>query len=388
MSVVNQMLRELDQRQASAQDRAGLPQRLRTLPSLPLDKLQPWHWLLGGAFIGALAAGGAVWFMAPAETFIPAPVVTAAPVHTPPVTQPAAPPPPVAVDNRAAEEALRPPIDLADMKLSMFLSLGKLSDAPVDSPAQPESPPASKTEVKPEAKMQPLPKAESKPEAKPESKAEPIPKPKSALPPAASPASAPEGKIDKRGTGLGHEMADAEYRKGMQAVKRGEQAAAQAMFLRALELDPGLAKARQALLSVLVGARQWGDAQRVAQAGLQLDSAQPGWAMILARLQFEQGDAVTAVDTLQRHAAHATTDADYQGFFAYLLQKQQRPAEAAERFKLALALRPAEGRWWFGLGLALESAGKAGEAREAYAKAREVGNLSADMAAVVDQKLR
>ncbi|MDO9242705.1 MAG: tetratricopeptide repeat protein, partial [Rhodocyclaceae bacterium] len=136
------------------------------------------------------------------------------------------------------------------------------------------------------------------------------------------------------------------------------------------------------------GSRQWDAARQVAQSGLAVDPTQSGLATILARLQFEQGDTTAALDTLTRHAAHANGNADYQGLFAYLLQKQQRPAEAAQRFQAALALRPNEGRWWFGLGLTLESAGRGGEAKEAYAKAREVGNLPADMVAVIEQKLR
>jgi MSHA biogenesis protein MshN len=199
-----------------------------------------------------------------------------------------------------------------------------------------------------------------------------------------------EAQIDKhaKGGGQARDMAEAEYRKGMQAVKRGENSAAVSPLQHALELDPTLAKARQALLSVLVSGKQWGAAQQVAQSGLALDPTQAGWATILARLQFEQGDAPGAVDTLARHAAHAGNDADYQGLHAYLLQKMQRSAEAAQRFRAALALRPNEGRWWFGLGLALESSGRGGEAKEAYAKAKEVGHLPPDMLSVIEQKLK
>jgi MSHA biogenesis protein MshN len=174
----------------------------------------------------------------------------------------------------------------------------------------------------------------------------------------------------------------------MQAARRGDHVAALPALQRALEIEPTHAKARQALLSVLVGSRQWNEARQVAQTGLAVDPTQSGLATILARLQFEQGDSPAALDTLSRHAIHAGDNADYQGLFAYLLQKQQRPAEAVQRFQAALALRPGEGRWWFGLGLSLESAGRTAEAKEAYARAKEVGNLAADMAAVVDQKLR
>ena len=126
----------------------------------------------------------------------------------------------------------------------------------------------------------------------------------------------------------------------------------------------------------------------MAQNGLALDPAQSGWAMIVARLQFEQNNAPAAIETLEGYAAHAASDADYHGFFAYLLQKQQRPGEAAQHFQIAVGLRPSEGRWWFGLGRSREANGHLKEAQQAYAKALEVGNLPADMAAVVAEKLR
>lgn len=182
--------------------------------------------------------------------------------------------------------------------------------------------------------------------------------------------------------------AGAAYREGMAAVRRGDMTAAHALLQRALERDPALAPARQELLALLVADRRWPEAQQVAQSGLALDPAQSGWAIILARLQIEQGDAAGAVATLERHAVHADRDAEYQGLFAYLLQKQRRSREAAERFTAALALRPDESRWWFGLGTALEAAGSGDKARLAYVRARENGKLPAEMAAVVAEKLR
>lgn len=374
MSVINQMLRSLDDRQATDKDRAGLKAPLRSLPVEQLARRGALPLLAAGALLGALVAGAAVWWMAPkpaAPPPPPPPVVVPAPPPPAPVPAAIAPAPAPDAARVAAEETLRPPIDLADMKFSLLLAHA------------PESPGAA------EPKPAPAPAAAvAKP---PVAAAPPAPKPAAPKPAEAKPAptAAADAQIDKRTPGgMANEKADAEYRKGMQVVKQGDSAAALPLFQRALELDPMLARARQALLSVLVGARQWSEAQRVAQAGLALDPAQPGWAMILARLQFEQGETAAALDTLTRHAAHAQSNADYHGLFAYLLQKQQRPAEAAEHFRTALSLRPSEGRWWFGLGLALETAGQVAAAREAYLKAREIGNLQSDMAAVVEQKLR
>ncbi len=198
-----------------------------------------------------------------------------------------------------------------------------------------------------------------------------------------------DGHIEKQPKGgQSRELAEAEYRKGMQAAAVGDSAAAIPALQRVLDIDPRHVKARQALLSVLAANRQWDEVRQVAQSGLALDPTRSVWASILARLQHEQGDTDGALKTLETHAAHADGDADYQGMFAFLLHKRQRHAEAVQRYQAALALRPGEGRWWYGLGLALEGAGRGDEAKAAYGKARDAGNLPADMLGLVEQKLR
>jgi len=367
MSVINQMLRDLDARHASEKERTGLPPQLRTLPPLPVTRPKQWRLLAVGMAAGAVIAGlFASVFLGFGPTVAPG-AVPPAPTFSDSAGQSNPPVPP------KVEEERHPSGETGEMKLATQLMA---FPEPLLAPAPPPVTPAV---VKP------------KPDpAKPAPAPSPAPAPREAKPaPATSPPPPAEAQIEKRSKdGRAHDQAENEYHKGVQAVRRGDTAAALPSLQRALELDPAHAKARQALLSVLVGSRQWDAARQVAQSGLAVDPAQSGLATILARLQFEQGDTTAALDTLTRHAAHATGNADYQGLFAYLLQKQQRPAEAAQRFQAALALRPNEGRWWFGLGLTLESAGRGGEAKEAYAKAREVGNLPPDMTAVIEQKLR
>ena len=71
-----------------------------------------------------------------------------------------------------------------------------------------------------------------------------------------------------------------------------------------------------------------------------------------------------------------------------MLQRLGRYKEAAEHYQQALRLSPGEGRWWLGLGLALEAEGRANEAREAFQRARQSGTLSSELTALVEQKLR
>ncbi len=350
MSIINQMLRDLDARHASANERAGLPANLRPLPAEPAARPKTWLLLGAGLLAGALLAWLILGRPIPQDAPAPAPRVAQAPVV--PVEPPPAPPPPVS-------PAPPPPV----------------------SPAPPAVPPA------PVAAPPPAPAPVAAP-AKPR----PAPAPAPAPPPVATPpavAPAPAAQIDKQPKGsAASAQAEAEFRRGMQAAGMGDAATALPALRRAIEIDPGHVQARQALLSVLASGRQWDEVKRVARAGLALDPARSGWAVIIARLQHEQGDSAGALGTLESHAAHAGADADYQGLFAFLLMNGQRHAEAIQRYRQALALRPGEGRWWYGLGLALEAAGRGDEAQAAFGRARDTGSLSADMLGIIEQKFR
>ena len=174
----------------------------------------------------------------------------------------------------------------------------------------------------------------------------------------------------------------------MSALRRGATNEAVEGLHAALRLDNRHVSARQALLSLLVEQQQWSEAQSLMEEGLALDPAQTGWAMALARLQLENGKLAEATETLLRHSRHAEQNADVQAFLALLFQKQKRSREAAERYRAALAIKPAESRWWYGLGLSLETDQKPQEARDAFLKAKQTGNLPPELAAAIEQRLR
>lgn len=378
MSIINQMLRDLDARQASSIERAGLPAGLRTLPPEPRRRAQPWGLLLIGLIVGAATVGFFANPSAPppvthAEKAAPpqsAPVSAVppvAPAETPVITAPA--PSPSAVAATSAEVTAPPPQAAPAPAAHPKPAAAEKPNIPVPAPtARPITPPSSAST------------AEQARTASP------------ATEPVATKPTAPatgEARIDKQSkTAPTHELAEAEYRKGMQAASQGDHATALPSLRRALEIEPRHAKARQALLAVLANLRQWEEVKRVAQEGLSLEPSRTPWATLLARLQYEHGDGDAALKTLESHAAHAANDADFQALFAFLLQKRQRQAEAVPHYQAALRQRPTEGRWWFGLGLALEAAGRGEEASVAFAKARETGNLPAEMRSSVEEKLR
>jgi len=179
-----------------------------------------------------------------------------------------------------------------------------------------------------------------------------------------------------------------EYRKGVSAYQQGHPSEAAAQFKAILKEAPRHLGARQTLLSMYAEQRQWDEAQKLLKEGLSLLPTHIDWAMSLARIQAENGQTEEAWTTLQQHSAYAEERAEYQGFAGVLLQRLRRPSEAAARFRAATRLKPGEGRWWLGLGTALEADGHASEAHEAFLRARTSEGLTPDMTTFLERKLR
>lgn len=119
------------------------------------------------------------------------------------------------------------------------------------------------------------------------------------------------------------------------------------------------------------------------------DTTRIAAAKRLARLHAENRDWANAWRVLERSLPHAGKDAEYQGFAGTVLRQLKRAPEAVERYRSATALRPDEGRWWVGLGLALEESGRRSEAKSAFATASEHGeNLPPALRKLAERRAR
>ncbi len=195
-------------------------------------------------------------------------------------------------------------------------------------------------------------------------------------------------KIEKNALpATARDRADAEYRKAENALTAGHNADAAEGFRAALKQDPLYVQARQMLLRLLLEMQKTEEMMPVLQEGIDLQPAQAGWAMSLARLQLEHDDLAAADRTLARSQSYAEASADYAGFQGHLKSRLGAHHLAVSYYQRAVRLAPNEGRWWLGLGLALEADGKSGEAREAFRHGLATATLSADLAAVAQQHL-
>ena len=193
-------------------------------------------------------------------------------------------------------------------------------------------------------------------------------------------------KLAPAGKG-GREQSEADYRRAMTLVNGARVQEATDVLLDVLSRDGSHTASRQLLARLLIEQRRLDEAYAILAEGLALQPGQVGWAMTLARLQVERSDLAGAARTLQASQQYAAGNADYLGFAAHAATPWS--AQGCRRaLPGAIRVAPGEGRWWLGLGLALESDQRAAEAREAFLRARATGSLNPDLQALVDQKLR
>lgn len=184
------------------------------------------------------------------------------------------------------------------------------------------------------------------------------------------------------------EQAESAYQEGVTALQHGNVPVAEQQLRLALELKPGHGGARQALVAMLVERKRLDEAAQVARSGLQQSAQQPVLAMILARLQLEQKDRAAALNTLkQYYPGTGNAPADYEGFYAALLQQGGQHDEAVQHYQQALQQRPQQGSWWMGAGLSLQALGRNDEARSAFERALQTNTLSPELTAYVRQRM-
>ncbi len=442
MSLINQMLQDLEKRRASGTERGTLPSQVRVLPP---GQRPSTHWWLLGLGAAAVLIAALAWQLnsrpappAPLAAAPPPPLPAQVPlVAAPPVEAPPIPSIPSPASKLASDLAETPAADSAPSSPTAQETTPKTAKSPEKTPRaaavvqdlaskpQPTLAAAAVIVAEPKAEaskvaavtletvtvMKAVPVALAVPQAPvPAVSAQPTtPAVLASTPPAApsaKPAASPppparpvddskarsvlvNPQIDKRTQQLtAQQLAENEYRDGANMLNQGRVAEAQEGFRLALQHYPAHVGARQGLFGVLLEVKKNGEAEQVLQDGLKLNPNQPGFAMALARLQIDRGDTVGAVETLQKTAPSALNSPDYLAFLAALLQRQSRHQEAIDHYQSALRLAPQSGVWLMGLGISLQALNRNSEAQDTFRRAKATNALNSELQAFVDQRLR
>lgn len=364
MSVINQMLQDLEHRRSRPAGDASLSAQVRAVPSR--RQVHPAWWIAGGVLLASAVA--LAWVQLRPDAVDAAPADTATEMLATVDTSATPAPAPRTMSETAP--ALPPTATPA-------ASAGAVAALSADRIAAPDSAAATSTETAQRSAT--ISPTDSERTRLAELRAEEARHAEAELDSAAIP-------VTKEITA--QQRNENEYGKAVAMVQAGQTAEAIGLLGNVLQLDPGNAQARHTLIGLLVESRNFTEAERRLQEGLKLDPAQIGLAVILARLQVERGAAPAALQTLQRSLPHAAGHADYLAFLAALLQREGRHKEAIDYYLQALRGEPGSGVWLMGLGISLKADNRGDEARDALGRALASNTLSPDLRAYVEQQLR
>lgn len=364
MSLLNQVLRDLDARKAGNTARAGLPAAVTPLSVRMARQPVVYRWWLAGLAVAGLATLAIWrWQTSPPTANISAPTMQA----------------------RVAPPPVRSPDEVASMTNPSAAPV--IDDAKKHVMAKPRSsPPELHSETT--LHFRPAVKAVTDGAVA----ATQAPRPKTAavdsLPAVSSPDEDNATKIEKKPhQATAAERAENAYRQGMAWQQQGRLENALESYRNALDAQADHVAARQALVTLLLQLHRADEAEDVLTRGMALPSSALPSLLTLGRLRVDRDDAAAALQLLLEHADIGARSAEYEGFLATLLNRAGHHDEATEHYRRATRLAPRDARWWAGLGIALEAQGQSAMAREAYVRARDLPGLPDELAKHVEQRL-
>lgn len=183
------------------------------------------------------------------------------------------------------------------------------------------------------------------------------------------------------------ELAALAERKATTAMAKGQMREAQDNYYQVLVHDPHDQGAREQLAGLLYGEGRLTEASQVLEEGLRLDPAQADLRLLLARVAISGGDRQKALDWLTGYQPDLAANLDYYATWAGLAQELGQPAQASELYVKLLRQQPDQGRWWLGLGVAEDGQGHRQRALDAYGNAQLHGNLGEASTRWLEQRI-
>jgi MSHA biogenesis protein MshN len=382
MSLINKMLQDLDQRNASPAAgygrTAALAQQLRPVKQ---GGLSEWFWYVM-AILMLFAVAWVIWL---AWQLNPRPVVTDLALQTPHAVAPA-----------PAAKAVAPANPKSSVDAQTAAHLAAAAPAPAPSQDKPAAVAAAAAADSARIDMlklatelaTPVPAAKRDRTAVPRKISRSRTDSRTVAELNARPLADPApGRIDRRATSTAHDRAAAEFRRAVNLVNQGRMAEGLDGLRNALKVDPGYEAVRQTLVALLLEGKRLDEAAAVLRDGLALEPSNTGFAILLARTLVERNDVNGALALLQKHAPAAQTSPEFHAFAAALYQRLERHGDAVSEYQAALKLAPNAGVWWIGLGISQQALNRPKEAADAFQRAKSSGNLAPELVVFTDRRL-
>jgi len=165
------------------------------------------------------------------------------------------------------------------------------------------------------------------------------------------------------------QKADRLFARAQRALSRHQRKHGEQLLRQALDEFSRHVNARSQLAIIQLSKQQDDKAERLLAEGLVTDSHQLALARPYAQLLAARNELVPALQTLDRAIGQRQADPETLALRAAILYRMGKHTEAASDYGQALQVQPHRALWWTGLAVVLEQSGRSMQALEAYRRA-------------------
>ncbi len=189
----------------------------------------------------------------------------------------------------------------------------------------------------------------------------------------------PAIKVKKRVKLTPSELAEQHYRRANSARTAGRYAESKKQLVSALGIDPGHSGARKLLAKLLMNSGSLDEAKNVISQGLQLTPTDPALIALEARIVMHQGDLKRAQGLLEDGLIHQSNNLELLALLGVLYQQGSDFDGALKIYQKLVSLQPGEGRNWAGLAISYDAISSGQKALQAYRQAVSLGGLPSEI---------
>lgn len=176
------------------------------------------------------------------------------------------------------------------------------------------------------------------------------------------------------------------YTKANAALGAGQYLESQKLLVSALKIKPNHKGARQLLAKLHLRGGALGKALNVIEQGLILNPTDTELLGLKARVSMQKGNFAEAKNLLSSGLERSPNNVSILAMLGVLLQQEKQFAEALEVYQKLVVLVPLEGRNWAGLAISYDALQETQQALEAYQRAIVLGGLPGEVRQYVQQR--
>ncbi len=177
------------------------------------------------------------------------------------------------------------------------------------------------------------------------------------------------------------------FQRALNSMQGNEINAAIEALRKSLELQPSYYESREMLAVLYSGNGRFVEAQSLLQEGIEINPQHTAFAKLYAQISIDQNRLQDARRVLEQNQSYAISDGDYHGLQAAVAQRLSDHVAAVEHYMNALKINQSQGRWWLGLAISLEALGRTEQAYRAYQEAGNAAGMTGELLNYIEARL-